>query len=159
DQLIKDRIVNPYELAVGGCSFGGSLTNWLITQTKRFNAALSCSGQVEHVSSWGVTDAHEFYKYLFNGLPWETPHIYQNEAPIYQLDRVRTPTLISTGEKDTRVSPSQSYILQRGLSTRGINVKLLVFPNEGHTLYNPWNSKMKIQEELKWLEKYGRYKN
>ncbi|CAF1008849.1 unnamed protein product [Adineta steineri] len=159
DQLIKDRIVNPYELAVGGCSFGGSLTNWLITQTKRFNAALSCSGQVEHVSSWGLTDAHEFYKYLFNGLPWETPHIYQNEAPIYQLDRVRTPTLISTGEKDTRVSPSQSYILQRGLYSRGINVKLLVFPNEGHTLYNPWNSKMKIQEELKWLEKYGRYKN
>jgi dipeptidyl aminopeptidase/acylaminoacyl peptidase len=160
DSLIEDGIADPYRLAVGGYSFGGSLTNWLITQTKRFNAALSGAGTVEHASGWGITDAPEFYNYWFDGPPWERPHIYQNEAPIYQLDRVRTPTHIFTGTLDRRVPATQSYILERGLYSRGIPVKLLIFPNEGHSLNNdPWHGKIKVREELKWLQKYGEGKN
>ena len=52
-------------------------------------------------------------------------HIYQHEAPLYELDRVRTPTLISTGEEDVRVPPSQSYMLERALYYRGVSVKLI----------------------------------
>ncbi len=159
DQLIKDGIADPYRLAVGGCSYGGSLTNWLMTQTKRFNAALSCSGTVEPVSDWGTMDDPSFYTNWFGGLPWETPHIYQNEAPMYQLDRVRTPTHICTGEKDERVPASQSYILERGLHSRGIPADLIIFPNEGHSFDNPWYGKIKVREELKWLKKYGEGEN
>jgi dipeptidyl aminopeptidase/acylaminoacyl peptidase len=156
DQLIRDGIVDPYRLAVGGYSYGGFLTNWLITQTKRFNAALSGAGVTDHVSAWGTMDIPILLTYLFGGYPWEAPHIYQNEAPIYQLDRVRTPTLITTGESDIRVPASQSYIIERGLYYRGVPVKLITFPNEGHTLaINPWHGKIKIREELKWLQKYG----
>ena len=93
---------------------------------------------------------------LFGGYPWEVPHIYQNEAPIYQLDRVRTPTLITTGESDIRVPTSQSYIMERGLYYRGVPVKLITFPDEGHDLsINPWHGKIKVREELKWLQQYG----
>ena len=156
DQLIRDGIVDPYRLTIGGYSYGGFLTNWLITQTKRFNAALSGAGVTEHVSAWGAMDTPALLSYLFGGHPWEAPHIYQNEAPIYQLDRVRTPTLITTGESDIRVPASQSYILERGLYYRGIPVKLLTFPKEGHILdINPWHGKIKVREELKWLQKYG----
>ncbi len=156
DQLINDGIVDPYRLAVGGYNYGGHLTNWLITQTKRFNAALSGAGVIDHTSAWGTQDLPVLVRYLFGGFPWEVPHIYQNETPIYQLDRVRTPTHIINGENDIRVPPSQSYILERGLHYLGIPVKLIIFPKEGHSLNNnPWYGKIKVREELKWLQKYG----
>ncbi|CAF1277647.1 unnamed protein product [Rotaria sp. Silwood1] len=156
DQLIKDGIVDPQRLAVGGYSYGGFLTNWLITQSKRFNAALSGAGVADHTSMWGTMDLPVLIRYLFGGYPWEVPHVYQNEAPIYQLNKIRTPTHIITGEDDIRVPASQSYILERGLHYLGIPVKLLTFPKEGHTLSNnPWYRKIKAREELKWLQKYG----
>ncbi|CAF0926828.1 unnamed protein product [Rotaria sordida] len=155
DQLIKDGIADPYRLAVGGYSYGGYLTNWLITQTKRFNAALSGAGVVDLASAWGRMDQPLVIRYLFGGLPWEVPSSYQNEAPIYYLNRVRTPTHIITGEDDKRVPASESYILERALYHLGIPVQLITFPNEGHSLNdNPWYGKIKIREELKWLQKY-----
>jgi dipeptidyl aminopeptidase/acylaminoacyl peptidase len=159
DQLIKAGIADPHKLAVGGCSFGGFLTNWLITQTKRFNAALSCAGSVEFVSDWGIADAPDFYEYWFKALPWEMPHLYQYEAPIYQMDRVRTPTYICTGVKDKRVPAFQSYILKRALDSRGIPAQLQTFPNEGHSFYHPQSQLKKIEGELAWLKKYGRGQN
>jgi pimeloyl-ACP methyl ester carboxylesterase len=156
DRLIKDGIANPNSLAVGGYSYGGFLTNWLITQTTRFNAALSGAGAIEHVSTWGMMDVPVLFNYLFGGFPWEVPHLYQNESAIYQLDKVRTPTHIITGASDIRVPADQSLILERGLHSLGIPVKLLLFPNEGHSLsINPWHGKIKVREELKWLQKYG----
>jgi dipeptidyl aminopeptidase/acylaminoacyl peptidase len=156
DQLIKDRTVNPYRLAIGGYSYGGLLTNWLITQTRRFNAALSGAGVTDYTSVWGTMDLPVMISHLFGGFPWEVPHTYQNESPIYQLNRVRTPTHIITGESDVRVPGSQSYILERGLHYLGIPVKLVTFPKEGHSLNNnPWYGKIKVREELKWLQKYG----
>ncbi|CAM4900207.1 unnamed protein product [Rotaria socialis] len=162
DQLIEDGITDSKRLAVGGYSYGGFLTNWLITQTTRFNAALSGAGSIEHVSSWGTMDLPVLLSYLHGGFPWEVPKIYQKESSIYQLNKVRTPTHIVTGQSDTRVDPDQSYMLERGLYYLGMPVQLLVFPNEGHGIENdPWNGKIKVREELKWLQKYGleKYEN
>ncbi|CAF2406897.1 unnamed protein product [Rotaria sp. Silwood2] len=156
DQLIKDGIADPHRLSVGGYSYGGLLTNWLITQTKRFNAALSGAGITDHASAWGTMDTPAFHKYFFGGFPWEVPYIYQNESPIYQLTKVRTPTHIITAEDDMRIPASQSYMLERALYYREIPVKLITFPNEGHAMdFNPLHGKIKIREELKWLQKYG----
>ncbi|CAM4936790.1 unnamed protein product [Rotaria socialis] len=156
DRLINDGIADPNRLAIGGYSYGGYLTNWLITQTTRFNAALSGAGGLEHVSDWGTIDLPVDVTDIFGGFPWEVPHIYQSEGAIYQLDKVRTLTYIVTGENDVRVSSSQSYILERGLHYLGIPVQLLIFPGEGHLLSNnPWHRKIKVREELKWLQKYG----
>ncbi|CAF3118593.1 unnamed protein product [Rotaria socialis] len=156
DRLVMDGIVDPNRLAVGGYSYGGFMTNWLIAQTTRFNAALSGAGSLEHVSAWGTMDLPLIFTHLFGGFPWVVPHLYQNQSAIYQLDHVRTPTHIITGEGDVRVDADQSYILERALHTLGIPVKLLLFPKEGHDLSNnPWHGKIKVREELKWLRKYG----
>jgi dipeptidyl aminopeptidase/acylaminoacyl peptidase len=69
----------------------------LITQTTRFNAALSGAGAVDHTSAWGTMDLPILFNHLFGGSPWDASHIYLTESPIYQLDKVRTPTLIVTG--------------------------------------------------------------
>jgi dipeptidyl aminopeptidase/acylaminoacyl peptidase len=158
DQLIDDGTVNPYRVSLGGYSYGGFLTNWLITQSKQFNAALSGAGSIDHTSAWGTMDIPVLMTSVFGGTPWQTAHVYLHEAPIYQLDRVRTPTLISTGENDIRVPASQSYMLERALHHRNIPVRMITFPSEGHELAgNPWHGKVKVREELKWLQTYDRW--
>ena len=117
---------------------------------------MSGSGAADYTSTWDTSNVPTLIENLFGGFPWDVPHLYQEESPIYQLDRVRTPTHIVTGEIDERVPASQSYMFERGLYYRGIPVQLLIFPKEGHSLSNnPWHQKIKVREELKWLHKYG----
>ncbi|CAF5097577.1 unnamed protein product, partial [Rotaria sp. Silwood1] len=100
------------------------------TQTTRFNAALSGAGPTEHNSFWGRTDLPASLVDLMGGFPWEVPEILYNESIIYKLER--------------------------SLHYMNVPVKLLLIPNEGHSIdINPWHGKIKVREEMKWLEKYG----
>lgn len=156
DHLVRDGIADPTRLTVGGYSFGGYLTNWLLTQTTRFNAAFSGAGTLDHVSFWGTTIIPIYANTLIGGFPWEIPDIYAKESIIYRSDNIRTPTLIFTGANDVAIPADQSFILERTLKYLGIPSKLLIFRNEGHDLLNnPWNSKIQIREQFKWLDKYG----
>lgn len=156
NSLIEDGVVDRNRLAVGGYSYGGFLTNWLITQTTQFNAALSGAGATDQASIWGTMDISLLIDYLWGGFPWNASKTYMKESPIYQLGKVRTPTLIVSGQNDIRVPVSQSHILERALHYLNVPVQLLIFPNEGHLLTNdPWHRKIKTREELKWLRKYG----
>ena len=156
DQLVADGIADPDQLAIGGFSYGGFLTNWLITQTTRFNAAVSGAGAADQVSAWGSMDMPLFMEGLLGGFAWEIPERYQKESAIYHLGNVRTPLHLCTGENDIRVPVAQSYLLERGLHYLGVPVQLLLFPKQGHSLRsNPWHPKIKAREELKWLAKYG----
>lgn len=156
DSLIQDGIVDRTKLAIGGYSYGGILTNWLITQTTQFNAALSGAGSIEQVSFWGMTDIPIYIADLLGDFPWKIPEIYQNQSAIYHFDRIRTPTHIVAGTNDVRVPVSQNIMFERALQYLGIPSQLLLLPGEGHTLTdNPWHGKIKVQEEIKWLQLYG----
>ena len=156
DALVKDGIANPDQLTIGGYSYGGYMTNWLITQTTRFKAAVTGAGAVENVANWGNDDDAFDDAYFLGGLPWEKPDRYRSEAPIFQINKVRTPTLVVAGEDDIRVAPLEAYLLNRALHQLNVPSELLIFPGEGHDLdKNPWHGKIMVREELKWLEKYG----
>jgi dipeptidyl aminopeptidase/acylaminoacyl peptidase len=154
--LVKDGIANPKRLAIGGYSWGGYLTNWLITQTTRFNAAVSGAGAVEHAVNWGNEYWTSEASYFLGGAPWDAEKNYNDEAAIWLLNSVRTPTHIVTGTEDVSVHPGESYVLERALHALGVPTSLLIFPGEGHSLgNNPWHGKIKVREELAWLKKYG----
>jgi dipeptidyl aminopeptidase/acylaminoacyl peptidase len=156
DALVKEGIADPNRLTIGGYSYGGYMTNWLITQTTRFKAAVTGAGAVEHLANWGNDDTTYDDAYYLGGRPWEVPQRYHDEAAIFQIDKVRTPTHMVAGADDIRVAVLQDYLLERALYSLGIPSKLLIFPGEGHSLAkNPWHGKIKVREELKWLEKYG----
>ncbi|MGB6385712.1 MAG: prolyl oligopeptidase family serine peptidase [Terriglobales bacterium] len=156
DALVKDGIADPNQLAVGGYSYGGYMTNWLITQTTRFKAAVTGAGAVEHVANWGNDDTVFDDAYFLGGLPWEAPDRYRSEGAIYQINKVRTPTHMVAGADDIRVAVAEDYLLDRALHELNVPSDLLIFPGEGHSLAkNPWHGKIKVREELKWLEKYG----
>ncbi|HXM41963.1 MAG TPA: S9 family peptidase [Bryobacteraceae bacterium] len=156
EALVKDGIADPDNLTIGGYSYGGYLTNWLITQTTRFRAAVSGAGAVEHVANWGNDDTTYDDAYFLGGLPWDMMKNYNDEAAIWQMNKVKTPTHIVAGADDVRVYVGEQYLLERALRARGVPVKLLIFPGEGHELdKNPWHGKIKVREELKWLETWA----
>jgi dipeptidyl aminopeptidase/acylaminoacyl peptidase len=156
DALVKDGIADPAHLTIGGYSYGGYMTNWLITQTTRFKAAVTGGGAVENVVNWGNDDTTFDDAYFLGGQPWEAPQRYHDEAAIYQVYKVQTPTHIVTGEEDIRVAVAESYLLDRALHALGVPSSLLIFPGENHSLTkNPWHGKIKVREELEWLKKYG----
>jgi dipeptidyl aminopeptidase/acylaminoacyl peptidase len=156
DALVKDGIADASHLTVGGYSYGGYLTNWLITQTTRFRAAVTGAGGVENVAGWGNDDSTFDDTWFLGGTPWQARERYDSEAAIFQIDKVRTPTHMVAGADDIRVPTLQSYLLDRALHELNVPSTLLLFPGEGHDLAkNPWHGKIKVREELKWLEKYG----
>jgi dipeptidyl aminopeptidase/acylaminoacyl peptidase len=156
DALVKDGIADANQLAVGGYSYGGYMTNWLITQTTRFKAAVTGAGAVEHIANWGNDDTVFDDVYFLGGLPWEAADRYRSEAAIFQINKVRTPTHMVAGADDIRVAVLENYLLERALHELNIPSDLLIFPGEGHSLgKNPWHGKIKVREELEWLAKYG----
>lgn len=156
DALVKAGIANPKQMTIGGYSYGGYMTNWLITQSAQWKAAVTGAGAVEHIGNWGNDDTTYDDAYFLGGRPWEAAQRYHDEAAIFQIDKVRTPTHMVAGADDIRVAVLEDYLLEHALYSLGIPNKLLVFPGEGHSLSkDPWHGKIKVREELKWLQKYG----
>ncbi len=156
DALVRDGIADPDRLTIGGYSYGGYMTNWLITQTTRFKAAVTGAGAIEHAANWGNDDLTFDDAWYLGGTPWENEAIYNEEAALWQINKVKTPTHMVAGADDIRVAVAEDYLLERALHTLGVPSTLLVFPGEGHSLAkNPWHGRIKVREELKWLEKYG----
>ena len=156
DSLVRDGIADPDHLTIGGYSYGGYMTNWLITQTTRFKAAVTGAGAVEHAANWGNDDLTFDDAWYLSGTPWEKPELYQSEAALFQINKVTTPTHIVGGNADVRVSYLEQVLLERALQRLQIPHTLLVFPGENHPLAkDPWHGYIKVREELKWLEKYG----
>jgi dipeptidyl aminopeptidase/acylaminoacyl peptidase len=157
EALVKAGIANPRQMTIGGYSYGGYMTNWLITQTTEFKAAVTGAGAVEHIANWGNDDTTFDDAFFLGGLPWD-PKARQNyldEAAIFQIDKVKTPTHIVAGGTDIRVAVAEDYLLEHALHELGVPSSLLIFPDEGHSLdENPWHGKIKVREEAGWIEKY-----
>ncbi len=156
DELVRQGIADPRTLAVGGYSYGGYMTDWLITQTTRFKAAVTGAGAIENAANWGNDDMSYDDAYMLAGNPWQAETNYNREAALWQMNKVTTPTHLVAGGSDIRVYVGEDYLLERALQALGVPHTLLVFPGEGHGLnHNPWHGRIKVREELKWLGKYG----
>lgn len=133
EALVKAGIASPQRMTIGGYSYGGYMTNWLITQTTQFKAAVTGAGAVEHVGNWGNDDTTFDDAFSLGGLIWD-PKAKQNyidEAAIFQIDKVKTLTHIVAGGRDIRVAVAEDYLLEHALHTLGVPGTLLIFPDEG----------------------------
>ena len=138
-----------------GWSNGGYLTNCLITKTDRFKAASSGAGVLDIVIQWGTEDTPGHVINYMQGMPWSDPDEYRAGSPIYNLDRVKTPTLIHVGENDPRVPAAHSRTLYRALRHYvKVPTELVVYPGEGHGLTTYKNRKAKMEWDLAWFERY-----
>lgn len=131
DMLIDQGIADPNQLVVGGWSGGGFLTDWTITHTDRFKAAVSGAGPANWVSFRGTTDARFVFDRYAGSMGGESEYHWRL-SPVRYAERVRTPTLFLHGERDVRVPVTQGYEMYRALERCGVETAMVVYPREGH---------------------------
>ncbi|HEY4597627.1 MAG TPA: prolyl oligopeptidase family serine peptidase, partial [Thermoanaerobaculia bacterium] len=137
-----------------GYSGGGSLSKCLVGRTDLFRAACTGSGVWDHTLTFGSPRGRMWAESFYDGKAlWEDPERWWSESPVSGLGRVRTPTLIVSGELDGG-APAQAAEMLYGLLWRGVPVESLVFPGEGHIFSRPSHKRTKIRAELSWLEHY-----
>ena len=156
DHVIKMGVADPDKLGVGGWSYGGILTDYLIASDTRFKAATSGAGTAFTVSYYGVD--HYIIQYdheigpPWNAKSWET--YVKLSYPFLHADRIKTPTLFLCGEKDFNVPVSGSEQMYQALRSLGVETQLVIYPNENHGIRRPTYVKDRYERYLAWYEKY-----
>jgi dipeptidyl aminopeptidase/acylaminoacyl peptidase len=159
DALVERGIADPDRLAVSGWSNGGYLTNCVISKTTRFKAAISGAGIVDAIMEWGANDEPAYSMVFKRGLPWAVPANYHRASSTYQLDKIRTPTLIHVGSNDERCPPGHSRMLYRALKEYvHVPTELVVYPGEPHGLMKYRSRRAKMEWDVAWLDRYVRGK-
>lgn len=157
DDLVDRGIVHPDSIATAGWSNGAILSTRLTVENPaRYKAAIIGAGDVEWISDWGNVDfGASFDNYYFGASPIEDPQRYIALSPYFRLDEVRTPTLLFTGTEDRNVPPSQSWSHFRALQQLGnAETRLVLFPGEPHGLRQLAHQRRKVEEEMRWLERF-----
>jgi dipeptidyl aminopeptidase/acylaminoacyl peptidase len=155
DYLVGQGFVDSARLGVGGWSYGGILTNYVVTKTRRFAAAISGAGHSDLFSSFGTDDARLEWIEEF-GYPWDNLELYRKLSPITQVKNVVTPTLLVYGERDFNCSPAQAEQLYVSLKTLGKETALILYPGEGHRIDRPANLVDRARRYALWFDKYVR---
>jgi len=155
DDLVAKGIADPDKLAIGGWSYGGYMSEWAITQTTRFKAAVSGAGLSNLVSEFG-TEQGPAYDEWFYGVPYESDKVtgFLNSSPFLYLKNAKTPTLILQGDADTVDPLGQSLELYRGLKRYGVETELVVYPREPHGFHEEKHLVDRVNRILGWYDKH-----
>lgn len=153
DYAIEAGYADPDRLGVGGWSYGGILTNYVITKTDRFKAALSGASEALYRANYG----HDHYQYYWEkelGLPWETPEAWERISPFNDVEKITTPTLWMGGAEDWNVPILNSEQMYQAMKRLGRETRLVVYPGEHHGISRPSFRKDRWQRWLDWFGKY-----
>lgn len=153
DTLISRGLVDSTRLGIGGWSYGGYLSAWAVTQTRRFKAAVVGGGIADLISEIG-TEYASWYDEWFNGWPADHPERFLGRSPIRFAAAVRTPTLILHGVNDEIDPVSQGRELYRSLKHYGVTTDLVIYPRESHHLHGRLHQLDRLTRILDWYAKY-----
>ncbi|MEP7339319.1 MAG: S9 family peptidase [Acidobacteriota bacterium] len=156
DHAIKMGVADPDRLGVGGWSYGGILTDYLIASDTRFKAATSGAGTAFTVAFYGTDQYIIQYDYEI-GPPWDAKawETYQKISyPFLHADRIKTPTLFLGGERDFNVPVQGSQQMYQALRSLGIDTQLIIYPNENHGIQRPSYVRDRYERYLAWYDKY-----
>ncbi len=156
DYAVSSGVADSTRLGVGGWSYGGILTDYLIASTTRFRAATSGAGVGNVASLYGV-DEYVFQYDNELGPPWKNQDVYLKLAyPFWHADRIRTPTLFLGGEKDFNVPLVGGEQMYQALKSLGVDTELIVYPNSFHGITTPSYVKDRYERYLAWYAKHLR---
>ena len=157
DAMIARGYVDPERLYVTGGSGGGVLTAWIVGNTNRFKAAVVQKPVINWTSFSLTADATNFFsKYWFASPPWEDPGEYWRRSPLSLVGKVKTPTMLVTGEQDLRTPIAESEQFYAALKLRGVDTLLVRVPGAPHSLdRRPSQLIARNRYILAWFARYG----
>jgi dipeptidyl aminopeptidase/acylaminoacyl peptidase len=155
DELVRRGIVDERRLGVTGASHGGYATNWTITQTGRFAAAIPIAASCNRLSKYNTANIGYIEELFYDPDPYDLTGRVLSRSPIVHVRNVRTPTLIVHGELDRCVPVSQAYEMYNGIARLGtVPVELVVYPREGHGIAERGHRIDFWQRARAWFDHY-----
>ena len=153
DYAVAQGIADPDKLGVGGWSYGGMSTDFIIAQTTRFKAAISGAGIALMTSGYG----HDQYIRDYDselGRPWENKAVWEKISPYYRVNNITTPTLFMGGDVDWNVPIIGGEQMYQALKSLGRTTELVVYPGEFHGFTTPSHIKDRLERYLAWYAHY-----
>lgn len=141
-------------MGVSGISYGGYMTNWIITQTDRYRGAVSIGSLSNLVSFYGTSLYQLLIETEFNGFPWERYDLLWHRSPLAHVRQARTPTLFLHGALDMDVPITQAEEFYMALHKLGVPTRLVRYPNEGHAIQQPHHLKHYLEAFVGWMDEY-----
>jgi dipeptidyl aminopeptidase/acylaminoacyl peptidase len=155
DEALRTRSwIDPERLGVTGGSYGGFMTNWIITQTTRFRAAVAAASVSNLVSFYATSLYQDLIHAEFGGFPWDDYDQLWRWSPLRYVKQAQTPTLLIHGEQDNDVHITQAEEMYMALKRRGIETVLARYPREGHGFREPLHRQDALERTLAWFDKF-----
>jgi dipeptidyl aminopeptidase/acylaminoacyl peptidase len=137
-----------------GASYGGYMADWILGHTDRFKCIVSHDGQFNTTSTWGTTEELWFQEWEFKGTPYTNRAMYDKWSPHLSAANFKTPTLVVHGQLDYRLDVSEGFQLFTTLQRMNVPSKMLYFPDEGHWVLKPQNSRLWYQTVNAWVDQW-----
>jgi dipeptidyl aminopeptidase/acylaminoacyl peptidase len=157
DYVISRHPIDRNKVATIGHSYGGFMTNWLITQyPDRFAAAASGAGIANWTSDYANSDIPRTKETEFWGGPWNAKarETMIKQSPVMYANRIKTPTLFINGEIDKRVPYSENQQLYVAIKKQGVPARMIQYANQPHGIAGSWNNVHRMLNERAWFDKY-----
>ncbi len=157
DHVLARGEADPERLGVGGGSYGGFMTNWILGHSDRFKAAVTMRSISNLLNFWGTSDIFHIANIPEFGIPWEEPERYLKFSPIMYAANFVTPTLILHQEEDHRCPVEQGEQLFTALSLREVPTRFVRFPAESHGMSRngkPGHRFQRLEELRAWYARF-----
>lgn len=158
DVLRRNSYLDRNRVGAAGASYGGYMINWILGHNNdprfRFKVLVSHDGVYNLDSMYGTTEELWFPEWEFKGTPWTNPALYSRWSPHKFAQNFNTPIMIIHGELDYRVPIGEGMQLFTAVQRKGIDSKILIFPDEGHWVLKPQNLQLWFNTILDWVDKY-----
>jgi dipeptidyl aminopeptidase/acylaminoacyl peptidase len=154
DYVVKTLPVDDHRVGIAGWSYGGYMSMWAVTQTNRFRAAVAGAGIANWQSYYGENDIDQWMIPFFGASVYDDPKVYARSSPISFIRNVKTPTLILVGDRDGECPAPQSFEFWHALKTLGVETQLVVYPDEGHMIWQPEHERDVTKRTLEWFDQH-----
>jgi dipeptidyl aminopeptidase/acylaminoacyl peptidase len=154
EALKRFQWIDPNRLGVTGGSYGGFMTNWIITQTPRFKAAVSVASVSNLISFYSTSLYQDLIHAEFGGFPWDNYDLLWQWSPLRYARQAQTPTMFIHGESDNDVHITQAEEMYMALRRRGVETVLVRYPREGHGLREPRHRVDALERTLSWFDRF-----
>ena len=155
DHIVKTYpFIDAKRVAAMGASYGGYMVNWILGQTDRFKCAVSHDGVFNTEAAYGTTEELWFVEWEFKGTPWTNRELYRKWSPHLHAEKFKTPTLVIHGQLDYRLDVAEGFQLFTTLQRLNVPSKMLYFPDEGHWVTKPQNSRLWYKTVNEWVDQW-----